>query len=92
MEDNLKIFLKSGVSQHPLLESSSKFKLKLRGPNQTLKTFDFAQILELSLAYQSFIKVSDACKYQPEVQANCLSLRLSAAHPSLFIDQVGYIC
>ena len=37
MEDNLKEFLKSGVSQHPLLESSSKFKLKLRGPNQTLK-------------------------------------------------------
>ena len=57
-----------------------------------IATFDFAQILELSLAYQSFIKVSDACKYQPEVQANCLSLRLSTAHPSLFIDQVGYIC
>ena len=32
------------------------------------------------------LKIVNVYKYQPEFQANCLSLRLSGAHPSLLYN------
>ena len=37
MEEDLKIFIQSGISQQPLIGYSSNLKLKLRGPNQNHK-------------------------------------------------------
>jgi hypothetical protein len=87
MEDDLKI-LKLNISA-TTDRTSLNFKLKLRGPKQKsemleMKMTSNGRALKTRERPRNKLKIVNVNKYQPEFQANCLSLRLSGAHPSLF--------